>query len=378
MADPTEDVPGSEEELTWSEECYTISELVDLYDLPCLLRVAEGIYSTEDTESFSNGDYLKLHRCERLEKVVAYPIESGHTKKSALKNYKKISSPILIPLDYRKKARVLTIGGDTRYPTVQSLLADMPRYVEVGARPIYGRHLHTREIVMVPARSPLELVRTTKNLATKSVSLLCRYDRHELELEPDCRGNFVAVRDPTSYTFREVINRFCLPQLIELKKDFLQDEKLVTNEVQVALANMDQFQGTFVLDRVDSEYKAFGTHRLDLENADTRQPAVDVSGIPQAVKGSNSSRQAVEEPSDSQEAMDTYQTHQAIVIIPYTSDALFQVATNRETSIYQSFISMNFRANLDTVSLGGLYMEIQGSKLSQTVESGELRCFCFS
>ncbi|XP_064598504.1 uncharacterized protein LOC135464866 [Liolophura sinensis] len=274
MANLPEDVPGCDEGLTWSENLYTISELVDVHDLPCLVKVAEGVYSTEDTESFSNGDLLKLHRCERLEKVVAYPIESGHTKKWALKNYKNISSPILIPLDYRKKARVLTIGGDTRYP-------DRPEFVR----------------------------------------------RHA--------------------------------ELIELRKDFVQDEKFVTKEVHVALANMDQFQGHFVLDRIESEYKAFGTHRLDLEDTGKRQPAVDVS----------ESQQAVKEPSSSQEEMETYKSHQAVVIIPHTSDALFQVATNRETSIYQSFISLNFRANLDTVSLGGLYMEVQGSKLSQTVES---------
>ncbi|XP_064615774.1 uncharacterized protein LOC135479799 [Liolophura sinensis] len=317
---------GNERTLEWSsmDDPYSIQRIQDEVGLPILVHVLEGIYSVTESGTFSGGDYLKLHGCETLEKVVAYPTQEENGKFT--KYYSRWNTPLEIPLDYRVKARVIPKHGENRvYPAVELLVEDFPRYVQVGVT-IAGKEKSGASVPIV-CGSVLELLKTTAT--GKQRSLLCLLDTKEVYLPMDCLGRFTIVPDSELYTIREIVSRFPLPQLIALDDNGSETKKYLSEQANKALSNLENFKGTFVLDSTVSEQVVYGTHRLEFHHMNVAHLNLSL---------------------------------QAIVVIPFDSEATFQIALNRESSIYTTVFAQNYMKTLKTKSLVPMCIGQQGSK----------------
>lgn len=323
---------GSREEaLQWSsiEDAYSIQRIQEEVGFPILVHVLEGIYSVTESGTFSGGDYLKLHGCETLEKVVAYPTQKE--KGTFTKYYRNWNTPLEIPLDYRVKARVIPKHGENRvYPATELLLEDFPRYVRVGVT-IEGKD-KTGSSVPIVCGSVLELLKT--KTSGKRRNVICLLDAEEVYLPMDCLGRFTVVPDTQLYSIREIVSRFPLPQLIELEDSGSEVTKYLSKQANEALSNLENFKGTFVLDSTMSEEVAYGTHRLEFHRMNVKH--LDLS-------------------------------LKAIVVIPLDSDATFQIVLNRESSIYTEVFTQNYMKTLKTKTLVPMCIGQQGSK-ERTIE----------
>ncbi|KAJ8305688.1 hypothetical protein KUTeg_016233 [Tegillarca granosa] len=246
-----------DDEYIWSPETLSLKDIVDRGELPTIVRVTDGIYTTNESETFSNGDLLKLDFVKTIGKVSARIVSSrfddtGQFIEEDKYGYLKSKGDILIPLGYSGKVQIARTEGFKRYQTVKQLLEDFPRFVRVD-KPITAFTLNN-QCITISSGSKLELKKQSQ-----SNRLLCSYNGEDILL--DCRSNgvFVALADETFYTLNEIVNTFPLPQFVRFVD--IEFKKVMTESLDEALENFMQYSGPLQLLYTTQQKVVVGHHK---------------------------------------------------------------------------------------------------------------------
>lgn len=246
-----------DDEYIWSPETLTLKQIVDRGELPTVVRVSDGIYTTNDSETFSNGDLLKLDFVKTIAKVSARIVRSrcedtGRFIEEDKYGYLKSKGDILIPLGYNGKVQIARPEGYKRYQNVKQLLEDFPRFVRVD-KPITA-FTPNNQCITVSSGSRLELKKDFQNN-----KLLCSYDGEDILLDCRAKGAFVALADDTFYTLQDIVDSFPLPQFIRfVDAEF---KKVMTESLDEALENFIQYSGPLQLLYTTQQRVVIGHHK---------------------------------------------------------------------------------------------------------------------
>ncbi|XP_061191362.1 uncharacterized protein LOC133199561 isoform X3 [Saccostrea echinata] len=310
---------AAEDKIKWSEETFSIQD-VAYNNLPTVVKVADGYYSENEAESFSNGDLIKLDFKKSYSKVRGRCV-GGKPKVDDL-GYLSPDRDILIPLGYKGKVKVECVQNT--FNSVEELIKHFPHFVKTG-RPITGkRGLYSTEEIRIEKGVTLQLDRVIPE-----AGLVCKIDEKEVLLPSSQLARFYLEPDEKEYTIREVVDKFELPQYIRfLDADF---EKIVTSDLTEAIDNINHFQGYLQIIGLIQQEVVVGHHKPTLvgtlkENANQR----------------------------------------AIAILPLDSEAVRNIEVYlpvyEEDNDYEFFLARNFskNINMDLVD-GGLYLEFSKS-----------------
>lgn len=306
----------TEDTIKWSDDTFSIRDVADS-NLPTVVKVADGFYSENEAESFSNGDLIKLDFKKNYSKVRAQCV--GGSPREDSSGYMSPDKDILIPLGYKGKLKVECLKKT--FNTIEELIAHFPHYVRTG-RPLTGkRGVYSSEQFRIEKGARLELDRVIPK-----AGLVCKMDGKEVLLPLGQLARFDVETDEKEYTIREVIDNFKLPQYVRfLDADF---EKIVTSDLTEAIDNISHFEGYLRLVGLVQQEVVVGHHKP--------------SGIA-AISSDKASQRA-------------------IAILPLDSEAVQNIEVYlpvyEEESDYEFFLARNFskNMNLDVVD-GGLYLE---------------------
>lgn len=309
-------LPFTEDTIKWSDDTFSIRDVADS-NLPTVVKVADGFYSENEAESFSNGDLIKLDFKKNYSKVRAQCV--GRTPREDSSGYMSPDKDILIPLGYKGKLKVECMRKT--FNTIEELIAHFPHYVTTG-RPLTGkRGVYSSEQFRIEKGVRLELDRVIPK-----AGLVCKIDGKEVLLPLGQLARFDVEADDKEYTIREVIDSFKLPQYVRfLDSDF---EKIVTSDLTEAIDNISHFEGYLRLVGLVQQEVVVGHHKPSGIAAITSEKA----------------------------------NQRAIAILPLDSEAVQNIEVYlpvyEEESDYEFFLARNFskNMNLDVVD-GGLYLE---------------------
>jgi hypothetical protein len=307
----------TDDEIKWTEDTFSMQEVAH-NNLPTIVQVADGYYSENEAESFSNGDLIKLDFKKTYSKVRAQCV--GGKPKVDPHGYMSPDKDILIPIGYKGKLKVECLI-DT-FGSVQELIKHFPRCVVTG-RPLTGkRGIYSDEKFTIEKGVKLQLDRVIPD-----AGLVCRIEEGKEVLLPSNQlARFYLEPDEKEYTVREVIDNFTLPQYIRfVDSDF---EKIVTADLTEAIDNINHFEGYLKIIGLVQQEVVIGHHKP--------------SGVA---------------------AESTGNVHQrSIAILPLDSEAVRNIEVYlpvyEEENDYEFFLARNFskNVNLDLVD-GGLYLE---------------------
>lgn len=309
-------LPSTVDTIKWSDDTFSIRDVADS-NLPTVVKVADGFYSENEAESFSNGDLIKLDFKKNYSKVRAQCV--GRTPREDSSGYMSPDKEILIPLGYKGKLKVECMKKT--FNTIEELIAHFPHYVRTG-RPLTGkRGVYSSEQFRIEKGVRLELDRVIPK-----AGLVCKMDGKEVLLPLGQLARFDVETDDKEYTIREVIDSFKLPQYVRfLDSDF---EKIVTSDLTEAIDNISHFEGYLRLVGLIQQEVVVGHHKPSGVAAITSEKA----------------------------------NQRAIAILPLDSEAVQNIEVYlpvyEEESDYEFFLARNFskNMNLDVVD-GGLYLE---------------------
>lgn len=307
---------ATEDVIKWTDETYSMQEVAN-NNLPTIVKVADGYYSENEAESFSNGDLIKLDFKKSYSKVRAQCV-GGKPKVDTL-GYMSPDKDILIPIGYKGKLKVECLK-DT-FGSIQELITHFPHFVITG-RPLTGkRGIYSSEEIRIEKGTRLQLDRVIPD-----AGLVCRKDEKEILLPSIQLARFYLEPDEKEYTVREVVDNFKLPQYIRfIDSDF---EKIVTADLTEAMDNISHFEGYLKIVGLVQQEVVVGHHKP--------------SGVAFPSTGNVHQR--------------------SIAILPLDSDAVRNIEVYlpvyEEENDYEFFLARNFskNVNMDLVD-GGLYLE---------------------
>ncbi|KAK3090647.1 hypothetical protein FSP39_013382 [Pinctada imbricata] len=245
-------------DFSWSEETYTIQQLAIRNEFPVVVRVTEG-YLPEDgneTDSFSQGDMIKLDFKRTYEKVTAKFLDEK--LKIDNEGYVHPGGDLMIPLGYNGRVRI--IHQKTEYSSVKELLREFPRFVKVSQRELKCSSLK-RSILL--RNSVIELMREVPK-----EGLLVRYENSDIILKYDQMGDFSLVRDEYHYSLMELTKRFPLPQNVQfIDTEF---QTITTDNLDEAIENMKKFKGCLKLLRVVQQEIVVGHYKPLVDTVDSK------------------------------------------------------------------------------------------------------------
>ncbi|XP_062570870.1 uncharacterized protein LOC134232894 isoform X4 [Saccostrea cucullata] len=321
---------AAEEKIKWSEETFSIRD-VAYNNLPTVVKVADGYYSENEAESFSNGDLIKLDFKKSYSKVRGRCV-GGKPKVDDL-GYLSPDKDILIPLGYKGKVKVECVQNT--FNSVEELIKNFPHFVKTG-RPITGkRGLYSAEEVRIEKGVTLQLDRVIPE-----AGLVCKIDGKEVLLQSNQLARFYLEPDEKEYTIREVVDNFDLPQYIRfVDEDF---EKIVTSDLTEAIDNISHFHGYLQIIGLIQQEVVVGHHKPSLAGTSAEKI-----------------------------------TQRAIAILPLDSEAVRNIEVYlpeyEEKNDYEFFLARNFskNVNMDFVD-GGLYLEFSKAPRIHLVPHPEL------
>ena len=221
----------------FSEETCKLCDIPERVDIPTLVRVTEGIYSTEDCSTFSQGDIIKIDGHETIDLVVAHlAVWSGG-------RYQEYGDQIYVPLSYKGRLRVCPIhGAGHTYTSVEELMTFFPKFVTVEKKLSFT---HKGESSVLQSGDTLELLRLVGCEKTGFRALRARHNnKSELILPKGLTGSFKTQTIDVDYTVNDVM-KFKMPQCV---KFIGQDISLFTSkDIQEAAANIQHYDGYILL-----------------------------------------------------------------------------------------------------------------------------------
>lgn len=201
--------------MIWSDETYHLSDVLNIVELPSVVKVSHGYYSNYDIETFTNGDLLHLKSCVTLQKVAAHYVQ--HLKTSNTTSFETIGEEMLIPLNFKGPIKLVNDNQcKTKFYSVQELIDSFPRFVknEKEIEGICGKR-GTRRIKEGRRLQLIRLLPGTLHRHKKSADqLICIYENKEVALTATTKGRFSLLQDETVYTLADLVNTLPLPRTV--------------------------------------------------------------------------------------------------------------------------------------------------------------------
>ncbi|KAJ8306161.1 hypothetical protein KUTeg_016706 [Tegillarca granosa] len=336
--------------IQWSEETFTLREVVTKVGLPTMVKVSEGIYTDNEAETFSYGDLLKLEFVKSIRKVSAKLIGIGDggsliNIEKTLRNpqkYDKMTKEVLIPLGY--KGRVELIKPRRKLYTVGQIMEEFPKNIRTETAlfvndkdpPVHlppGIHLQVDKII--PNRG-----------------IVCKNKKNDVTLYKEQKGKFSIIEDERTYTLEEVVECFQFPQFVRFVDTNF--EAVETSNLHEAIENIKQFRGILQLTREVIQNVVVGHHKPLSDGRYKGEPRV-----------------------------------RSLALLPLDSISqqmiVFNVPIYCDPEEYQLVMARNFSENVDMSSIEGvLYLEFAkdpkvhlfrtGSEEEQTIDLPERKC----
>lgn len=214
----------------WSEETYRLDEVGHKCSLPQVIQVTEGIYTSNEVDSFSAGDILKIDQCVQLQKVVAQVAKTPVKPTGRDSEYDFLKEVILIPLNYKGKLKVII--EKKKYNTVRELATDLPQYAEFLQALTVS--VEDGKCLNIAAGTKVELDRVRLG-PDRLIMRTTDGGRRQVEVLLSKRCQFRSTQDETEYTLTEMIERYQLPQTIQ----FL-DSRVEQSDTQDPLEELGQ------------------------------------------------------------------------------------------------------------------------------------------
>ncbi|KAH3693888.1 uncharacterized protein LOC127862612 [Dreissena polymorpha] len=260
--------------MNWSSATYRLDELERKFTFPCVVRLAEGFCSDSESEGFSKDDIIGIDSKLVLHKVAAHFTnrQSGirPTKGEYDFGYERLSEEILVPLNYKGKAKVQTCTGKT-YTTVKGLIADFPRFAKI-CRTLKANSADDQPMDL-PGGTKIELDRILPGRGTTPDVLCIKFN---VSGKPTYAKVAVTERawircesDETEYTIKEVIDRFKMPQIVKFVDDDIR--KVYTQDLVEGIENMRTITETLQLNRLVTQNVLVGHYKAveGMETVDT-------------------------------------------------------------------------------------------------------------
>ncbi|KAH3698198.1 hypothetical protein DPMN_085717 [Dreissena polymorpha] len=198
--------------MNWSSASYRLDELERMISFPCVVRLAEGFCSDSESKGFSKDDIIGIDSKLVLHKVAAHfanrlscprPTEDEYDF-----GYERSSEEILVPLNYKGKAKVQTCTGKT-YTTVKGLIADFPRFAKI-CRTLKAISADDQPINL-PGGTTIELDRIFPGRDTKPdfvcINLNVAGKPTYAKVAVTERAEIRSESDETEYTIKQVMGR---------------------------------------------------------------------------------------------------------------------------------------------------------------------------
>ncbi|XP_052274788.1 uncharacterized protein LOC127874472 isoform X2 [Dreissena polymorpha] len=260
--------------MNWSSASYRLDELERKFSFPCVVRLAEGFCSDSESEGFSKDDIIGIDSKLVLHKVAAHFSKrlSGirPTKSEYDFGYKRLSEEILVPLNYKGKAKVQTCTGKT-YTTVTGLIADFPRFAKI-CRTLKAYSADDQPMDL-PGGTTIELDRILPGRDTKPDVLCIKFNVSGkptyAKVAVTERAEIRCESDETEYTIKEVIDRFKMPQIVKFVDDDIR--KVYTQDLVEGIENMRTITETLQLNRLVTQNVLVGHYKAveGMETVDT-------------------------------------------------------------------------------------------------------------
>ena len=103
--------------LEWSSTSFKVSDFLNTYTLPQIVKVIEGFYGDDEDSSLGADQILSLHCIKSTDKVVG-------------KDYR--GKEVNIPVHCQNKVEVRPSNLKDVYESVEELSAAFPRYVRIS------------------------------------------------------------------------------------------------------------------------------------------------------------------------------------------------------------------------------------------------------
>ncbi|XP_033738466.1 uncharacterized protein LOC117326015 isoform X2 [Pecten maximus] len=243
---------GGAHGLKWSADTYNIRDVIrsKKFGLPLLVKIEEGIYNLNESETFSQDDLLKLDLVKSIPKVITCCVDHlGRTVNRGVvredeHGYIEQSDDLTIPLRYKGMVRIFQPQyGKKEYHSVREMVKVFPRYVKTL------NSFVSKNGISVERETVIELDRILPG-----EGLVCNIvddDNSEITnivLGTNDKHMFSLIPDDTEYTLEAVTNRFPLPQYVRFVDGG--GPKLLTANIQEIVEHSKIFEGTVKIKNV--------------------------------------------------------------------------------------------------------------------------------
>lgn len=187
-------------DLLWSDSEYGLSEFLDIFSLPQLVQVSEGVYGVSDESTLPAGQTLTLHVLKETKMFRGY-------------TYNGID--VLVPLNCPQKVEVRPQNVSQEYDTVEQLysvfVAGRVKYVRVTKN-----HSSQFQERCLRAGQKLKIEYFTKDRRGNEPTLVCLDEEGcEVCLAMDVQGGFQPLADNREYFLAELTEHFPLPVYVQ-------------------------------------------------------------------------------------------------------------------------------------------------------------------
>ena len=181
-----------EDFLDWSdEEEYQLTDFIDKFTLPQVVRVEQGFHSGEEDTALGGGEVLTIHVAKEADTVIA---KDAQEKK------------VYIPKNCNQKVEVLMVGArNNYYETVAELSYAFPQFARVTREP-------SNQTLSLRVGDKLALKRVIKR---KKVLECENQNGKRIRLPMSLQAGFVPLQDGSEYFIHEVLHSFNMPILVE-------------------------------------------------------------------------------------------------------------------------------------------------------------------
>lgn len=198
----------------WTETTYRLDEVVNRFNVPCVVKVTEGIYSASELETMSSGDIIKIDYQRKLHKVAANFLSDFHRQLStpppnSAEYVDLVAEEILIPLSYTGKLKILK--EIKKYESVRELSKECPRYAKLLCQLSYQGQSAVKTVLEAGTLIEVDRIIQGSAKANREEMLVVSYTNSGKKIDTaipfSTKGSFMLVQDVNKYTLQEVVDR---------------------------------------------------------------------------------------------------------------------------------------------------------------------------
>ncbi|XP_046857212.1 uncharacterized protein LOC124450632 [Xenia sp. Carnegie-2017] len=182
--------------LEWSPKSFKISDFLQKFTLPQVVKVIEGFYGENEETSLGADQILSLHCMKSTDKLLG-------------KDYR--GKEINIPLHCQNKVEVRPSNMKDVYDNVEELCTAFPRFVRISQ----GYYNMSTDEEVLNVGDKLELKRIDKSKKGQERLICVNQNGQVVELPKDCVAGFQPLLDGKEYFLAEIVKKLEMPFYIQ-------------------------------------------------------------------------------------------------------------------------------------------------------------------